>query len=246
MMHDELLGIECHRITWATLSNRNVAQQLDGRWIEAEEMQPSSIWPTALDPVEKRSVTGLQQVTSGALTMAASDQRLTGQRSLRAVPRVAWGMVQPPAMSTGFHASVFGRWRSWPTRWRLWVRDRSWCRYLVGDPRTAVAKLSSRWFWPPWGYRRGSVMPGACQGRLGGSGGAVQMCRPVGHPKVSPHNRGRNASASAAGCSSSRSHAVTIAAAITSLDSVLPYLRTRVRRVCGSSSFAGRSPCSLI
>jgi hypothetical protein len=48
-------------------------QQLDGRWIKAEEVQPPSICPTALDPVEEGSVTGLQQMTPDALAIAASD-----------------------------------------------------------------------------------------------------------------------------------------------------------------------------
>jgi hypothetical protein len=80
VVHDELLGIECHGITWATLSNWDVVQQLDGRWIKAEEVQTPSICPTALDPVEEGSVTGLQQMTPGALPMAPADQRLSGQR----------------------------------------------------------------------------------------------------------------------------------------------------------------------
>jgi hypothetical protein len=58
-MHDELLWIERHSITGATMSNRYVAQQQEGRRVVAEEMQPSSIWPATLDPVEKRPVTGL-------------------------------------------------------------------------------------------------------------------------------------------------------------------------------------------
>jgi hypothetical protein len=53
--------------------------QLDGGRIKAEEVQPPPILPTALDLVEEGSVIGLQQVTSGALTMAASDQRLSCQ-----------------------------------------------------------------------------------------------------------------------------------------------------------------------
>ena len=38
MMHDEPIGIECHGISWAALSDRDTVQQLDGRRIKAEEV----------------------------------------------------------------------------------------------------------------------------------------------------------------------------------------------------------------
>jgi hypothetical protein len=79
MMHDELLGVECHRITSAALSDWDVVQQLDGRWIKAEEVQSPSISATAFYPIEEGSVASFQQVASNALKMTPADQRLACQ-----------------------------------------------------------------------------------------------------------------------------------------------------------------------
>jgi hypothetical protein len=59
-VHDELFGIECHGIARATRSHPEVVQHADGRPIEAEEVQPPSVWSTALDPVEECVMTRLQ------------------------------------------------------------------------------------------------------------------------------------------------------------------------------------------
>ena len=59
-IHDELLGIECHGIARTAHSDPNVVQYPDGRLIAAEEVQPPSVWSTALDPVEECAMTLIQ------------------------------------------------------------------------------------------------------------------------------------------------------------------------------------------
>ena len=49
--------------------------------IEAEEMQPPSIWSAALDPVEECAMALLQQSILEVLAMAIHDQGLTCERT---------------------------------------------------------------------------------------------------------------------------------------------------------------------
>ena len=80
-MHDELLGIECHGIARTAHSHPDVVQYADGRLIEAEEVQPPSVWSTALDPVEECAMALLQQSMLKMLAMAFHDQGLTCERT---------------------------------------------------------------------------------------------------------------------------------------------------------------------
>ena len=80
-MHDELLGIECHGIARTAYSDPDVIQDAEGRWIEAEKMQPPSVWSTALDPVEEGAMALFQQSILEVLAMAIHDQGLTCKRT---------------------------------------------------------------------------------------------------------------------------------------------------------------------
>jgi hypothetical protein len=57
--HDEFLGIEMHRLTWANRSYSSGMQH--GHYgVEAEEMQSPSVWPTTLDPIKEGAMTVFQ------------------------------------------------------------------------------------------------------------------------------------------------------------------------------------------
>ena len=76
-MHDELLWIEFQGIARIAFSHPDVVQYGDGSPIEAEEVQPPSVWSTALDPVEECAMTSLQQSILEVLAMATHDEGLT-------------------------------------------------------------------------------------------------------------------------------------------------------------------------
>jgi len=105
-VHDELLGIECHGVTGTAHSHPNVMQYADGRLIEAEEVQPPSVWSAALDPVEECVMTLLQQAVLQMLAMATHDQVLTCERACQQpVPvlgrRVGY-MTYPEALTSRY------------------------------------------------------------------------------------------------------------------------------------------------
>ena len=77
---DEFLGIEIRGITWATHFHPGGAQQDDGRWIEAEEMQSPSIRTTTLDPIKEGAMAVIQQTLPEQAAMTIRDEALPHQR----------------------------------------------------------------------------------------------------------------------------------------------------------------------
>ena len=49
-------------------------------WVEAEEVEPPSIWPTALDPIKEGAMTVVQQALPEEVAMTIRDEALTRQR----------------------------------------------------------------------------------------------------------------------------------------------------------------------
>jgi hypothetical protein len=68
---NEFLRIERHRLTGAALSQPCVTQHGDGRWIEAEKMQPPAVWPVTLQAIEESAVAIVQQTLTEVLPIAA-------------------------------------------------------------------------------------------------------------------------------------------------------------------------------
>ena len=77
---DEFLGVEMHRLTWANLSYSSGMQHGYCGWVEAEEMESPSIWPTTLDPIKEGAMTVIQQMLSEEVAMTIRDEALTRQR----------------------------------------------------------------------------------------------------------------------------------------------------------------------
>ena len=77
--HDEFLGVEIRGITWAN-SQPSVLQHGDCGWITAEEVEPPSIWPTTLDPIEEGAMAVIQQMPSEDVAMTIRNETLTRQR----------------------------------------------------------------------------------------------------------------------------------------------------------------------
>jgi hypothetical protein len=77
--HDEFLRVEFHGIAGATLSYSSGMQH--GHYgVEAEEVEPPSVWTTTLNPIEEGTMTVIQQTLPEEVTMTIGDAALTGQR----------------------------------------------------------------------------------------------------------------------------------------------------------------------
>ena len=139
--HDEFLGVEMHRLTWANLSYSSGMQHGHCGWIEAEEVEPPSIWPTTLDPIEEGAMTVVQQALPEEVAMAVRDEALTRQRDRPrfnvAPERQVWVWPRPePLAPRDSDGGEVGQ-----QAWRQGSAGRSWLMYLAGDPRTAVPKV---------------------------------------------------------------------------------------------------------
>ena len=109
-MHDELLGIECRCLARTALPDADVVQYADSRRIETEEMQPPSVWSTALRSVEECAMTLLQQSMLKVLAMATHDEGLVRERTSTATCTGARGMGSAQSLTKGFHIAGFEPW----------------------------------------------------------------------------------------------------------------------------------------
>jgi hypothetical protein len=97
--HDEFLRIEIRGITWTNLSHPGGVQHGCGGWIETEEMQSPSIWPTALDTIKEGAMTVFQQALPEVMAMAVRDEAFARQRDrhrLNVAPEREVGVWRPP------------------------------------------------------------------------------------------------------------------------------------------------------
>ena len=140
-VHDELLGIECHGIARATLPHTDVVQYADGLRIEAEEVQPPSIWSTALDPVEEGAMALFQQSILEVLTMAFHDEVFACKRACQQTCTGVWATGPAQSLSRGCHISVFEPWQSWPIGWRQGSGRSLMVPVFIGGPQNPVPKL---------------------------------------------------------------------------------------------------------
>ena len=76
---DEFLGVEMHRLTWANLSYSS-GMQHGHCGVEAEEVEPPSVWPITLDPIKEGAMTVVQQALPEEVAMTVRDEALTRQR----------------------------------------------------------------------------------------------------------------------------------------------------------------------
>ena len=77
--HDEFLRVEMDRLTWTNLSYPGGAQH--GRCgVEAKEVEPPSVWPTALDTIKEGAMTVFQQALPEEEAMTICDKPLSRQR----------------------------------------------------------------------------------------------------------------------------------------------------------------------
>ena len=101
---DEFLGVEMHRLTWANLSYSSGMQHGYCGWVEAEEVEPPSIRPITLDPIEEGAMTVIQQALPEEVAMTVCDEALTRQRDrsrLDVAPeRQVWVWPRPEPLAS--------------------------------------------------------------------------------------------------------------------------------------------------
>ena len=79
-LDDEFLGVEMHRLTWTNLSHPGGAQH-GHCGVEAEEVDPPSARPTALDTIKESAMTGFfQQAVPEKVAMEVRNEALTHPR----------------------------------------------------------------------------------------------------------------------------------------------------------------------
>ena len=121
---DELLGIERHGVTWVTFSQPGITQHSDAFRIKKKEVDPPTVWTDALNMVEERPVSGVEQVLAETETMAADVDHLGPWRSPATGSAVRVnGLYQ--MRSKGSRTEGCGRWRSCSTGWRQGSAGRS-------------------------------------------------------------------------------------------------------------------------
>ncbi len=132
-------------------------------------MQSPSIWPATLDTIKEGSMAVVQQALPEDVTMTICGEALTRQRDSIATGCGAGadrsGSGDDLRPCRGIRTVV-----KLANSVAAWVGRSVMAHVFIRRPSEHCPKSIVWAFWRPWGNRRGSVMPGACQSRMGGSG----------------------------------------------------------------------------